>query len=45
MPWTRDVLRLPGCREVTGPDGRVCFRGPRVRCAVHWAAEGTVAHR
>ncbi|CAL8470951.1 g10493 [Coccomyxa elongata] len=44
-PWTRDVLRLPTCREVLSPDGGVAFRGPRVRMGIHFAAEGTVAHR
>lgn len=27
------------------PDGGVAFRGPRVRMGIHFAAEGTVAHR
>ncbi|EIE20201.1 hypothetical protein COCSUDRAFT_67530 [Coccomyxa subellipsoidea C-169] len=44
-PWTRDVLRLPTCREVVSADGVVAFRGPRLRMGVHFAAEGTVAHR
>jgi class 3 adenylate cyclase len=44
-PWTRDVLRLPPCREVRAPDGGVAFRGPRVRMGIHYAPEGTVAHR
>ena len=45
MPWTRDVLRLPACKEQLGPEGEVVFRGPRVRMGVHFAAEGTVVHR
>jgi hypothetical protein len=45
MPWSRDVLRLPTCREARGPEGEVLFRGPRVRMGVHFAAEGTVVHR
>jgi len=32
-------------REVKSPDGVVAFRGPRLRMGVHFAAEGTVAHR
>ena len=39
------MLRLPACREVRGADGLLAFRGPRVRMGIHFAAEGTIAHR
>ena len=42
VEWPRQVLRLPECKEVRGPDGRCSYRGPRVRMAIHWAAEGSV---
>lgn len=43
--WPREVLRLPSCGEAHDKEGNLQFRGPRVRMGVHWAAEGTVAHR
>ena len=43
--WPRAVLRLPACRELRGADGLLAFRGPRVRMGIHFAAEGTIAHR
>lgn len=39
------MLRLPACRELRGADGLLAFRGPRVRMGIHFAAEGTIAHR
>ena len=44
-PWSKAVLKLPFCREVYSPDGDLAFRGPRLRMAVHFAVEGTIAHR
>ena len=43
--WPRTVLKMPQCKEVHAEHEEVVFRGPRVRMGVHWAAEGTVAHR
>ena len=43
--WPKEVLKLPNCREVFAADGSLLFRGPRVRMGIHWAAEGTIAHR
>ncbi len=43
--WPREVLKLPSCKEVVAAGGSVLFRGPRVRMGIHWAGEGTVAHR
>ena len=43
--WPAEVLNLPSCKEVTATDGSLLFRGPRVRMGIHWAGEGTVAHR
>jgi class 3 adenylate cyclase len=43
--WPREVLKLPGCKEVRGVDGWLAYRGPRVRMGIHWAAEGTVVQR
>lgn len=43
--WPKEVLKLAGCREVATPEGELIFKGPRVRMGVHWAEEGTVAHR
>jgi hypothetical protein len=43
--WPAEVLSLPSCKEVTATDGSLLFRGPRVRMGIHWAGEGTVAHR
>ena len=43
--WPAEVLKLPSCKEATAADGSVLFRGPRVRMGIHWAGEGTVAHR
>lgn len=43
--WPREVLKLPSCKEVVAADGSLLFRGPRVRMGIHWAGEGTVAHR
>lgn len=43
--WPREVIKLPACNEVFDKDGTLLFRGPRVRMGVHYAAEGTVAHR
>lgn len=44
-PWPAACLKLPGCRPVSNTAGDVMFVGPRVRMGVHWAREGTVAHR
>ncbi len=38
-------MKLPFCKEVYSPDGELAFRGPRLRMAIHFAVEGTVAHR
>ncbi len=43
--WPKEVLKLANCREVFAADGSLLFRGPRVRMGIHWAAEGTIAHR
>ena len=43
--WPREVLKLPQCKAVTDSSKEVLFRGPRVRMGIHWAMEGTVAHR
>ena len=43
--WPKEVLKLSNCREVFAADGSLLFRGPRVRMGIHWAAEGTIAHR
>ncbi len=43
--WPKEVLKLTNCREVFAADGSLLFRGPRVRMGIHWAAEGTIAHR
>ena len=43
--WPGEVLRLPKCKEVKGPDDSLIFRGPRIRMGAHWALEGTVAQR
>ena len=45
LDWPREVLRLGPCKEVKAPDGSLIYRGPRIRMAVHWAAEGTVVQR
>ena len=45
LEWPREVLRLGPCKEVKAPDGSLIYRGPRIRMAVHWAAEGTVVQR
>ena len=43
--WPKEVLKLANCREVFAADGSLLFRGPRVRMGIHWAGEGTIAHR
>lgn len=44
--WPREILKLSSCKEVRNSiGGELAFRGPRVRMALHWAAEGTMAHR
>ena len=43
--WPQEVLRLPACAEAYDRDGMLLLRGPRVRMGIHYAAEGTVAHR
>lgn len=45
LEWPREVLRLGACKEVKAPDGSLVYRGPRVRCGLHWAVEGTVVQR
>lgn len=42
IDWPHELLQLPGCKEVKGPDGILAFRGPRVRMALHWAMQGSV---
>lgn len=44
-PWPKAVLQLPFCKEVFSLEGELAFRGPRLRMAIHFAIEGTVAHR
>lgn len=39
------VLALPPCKRVRSAGGQLVFAGPRVRMGVHWAQQGTVAHR
>ena len=43
--WPREVLKLPACGEAWDRDGTLLMRGPRVRMGIHYAVEGTVAHR
>ena len=43
--WPKAILKMPGCREVNSSQGEPAFKGPRVRMGIHWAVEGTVAHR
>lgn len=43
--WSRNILKMPGCREASNMHGEPAFKGPRVRMGIHWAVEGTVAHR
>jgi adenylate cyclase len=43
--WPRELLRLPQCREERSASGEPIFRGLRVRMGIHYAVEGTLAHR
>ena len=43
--WPREVLKLGPCKTVADGNKEVLFRGPRVRMSIHWAIEGTIAHR
>lgn len=43
--WPREVLKLGPCKTVADSSKEVLFRGPRVRMSIHWAVEGTIAHR
>ena len=43
--WSKHILKMPGCREASNSHGEPAFKGPRVRMGIHWAVEGTVAHR